>query len=71
MIADEGEFGKKIGGDILERKKTFLYLKALELLEGKKRDDFMFLYNSNGSTETKIKDIVNMYNDICVIIGLN
>lgn len=67
VIADEGEFGKKIGGDILERKKTFLYLKALELLEGKKRDDFMFLYNSNGSTETKIKDIVNMYNDICVI----
>ena len=67
VIADEGEFGKKIGGDILERKKTFLYLKALELLEGKKRDDFMFLYNSNRSTETKIKDIVNMYNDICVI----
>lgn len=67
VIADEGEFGKKIGGDILERKKTFLYLKALELLSGKERDDFMFLYNSNNGSETKIKDIVNLYNDICVI----
>jgi geranylgeranyl diphosphate synthase type II len=67
VIADEGEFGKKIGGDILERKKTFLYLKALEILEGKKRDDFMFLYNSPDSSDDKIKKIVKMYNEICVI----
>ena len=67
VIADEGEFGKKIGGDILERKKTFLYLKALEILEGKKRDDFMYLYNSPDSSDDKIKKIVKMYNEICVI----
>lgn len=67
VIADEGEFGKKIGGDILERKKTFLYLKALEILEGKKRDEFMFLYNSPDSSEDKIKKIVKMYSEICVI----
>jgi len=67
VIADEGEFGKKIGGDILERKKTFLYLKALEILDGKRRDDFMFLYNSPNSSEDKIKQIVKLYNEICVI----
>lgn len=66
VIADENEFGKKIGGDILEKKKTFLYLKALELLKGKDRDDFLFAYNSKGS-EKKIKDIIRQYNDICVI----
>lgn len=66
VIADENEFGKKIGGDILERKKTFLYLKALELLNGKERDDFMYSYNSNGN-ENKIKEIIKLYNDICVI----
>ena len=67
VIADEGEFGKKIGGDILERKKTFLYLKALEILDGKKRDDFMYMYNTNDNDENKIKKIVSLYNDICVI----
>ncbi|MBK9332609.1 MAG: polyprenyl synthetase family protein [Ignavibacteria bacterium] len=30
IIADESELGKKIGGDILERKKTFLLIKAAE-----------------------------------------
>jgi len=29
---DEATFGKRIGGDILQKKKTFLYLKSLELL---------------------------------------
>lgn len=66
VIADENEFGKKIGGDILEKKKTFLYLKALELLSGKERDDFMFVYNTDGH-ENKIKDIIKLYSEICVI----
>ncbi len=67
VIADEGEFGKKIGGDILERKKTFLYLRALEILEGKQRDDFMYMYNTNDNNDEKIKKIVSLYNEICVI----
>lgn len=32
LYADEAKFGKKIGSDIRENKKTYLYLKALELL---------------------------------------
>jgi geranylgeranyl diphosphate synthase type II len=30
VFGDEQRFGKKTGGDILENKKTFLYLKAFE-----------------------------------------
>lgn len=67
VIADEGEFGKKIGGDILERKKTFLYLKALEILNGSKKDEFLYLYNTAGEPDEKIKKVVNIYNDICVV----
>lgn len=71
VIADESEFGKKIGGDILERKKTYLYLRALEILEGKQKDDFMFTYNTGltgvQSGEDKIKKVISVYNDICVI----
>lgn len=32
LYADESKFGKKIGSDIRENKKTYLYIKALELL---------------------------------------
>ncbi len=69
VIADEGEFGKKIGGDILEKKKTFLYLRALEILNGKDKDDFLYLYNSdsNISVDEKIKKVIKTYNDICVV----
>jgi geranylgeranyl diphosphate synthase type II len=31
VYSDEGKFGKTTGGDIVANKKTFLYLKALEL----------------------------------------
>ncbi len=37
VYGDENTFGKKIGGDICENKKTFLYLKALELSDDKNR----------------------------------
>ncbi|MBS1518634.1 MAG: polyprenyl synthetase family protein [Bacteroidetes bacterium] len=33
ITADESEFGKKIGGDILERKKTYLLIKASETVK--------------------------------------
>ncbi len=32
LYGDESKFGKKIGSDIRENKKTYLYIKALELL---------------------------------------
>lgn len=39
VTAVESEFGKKIGGDILERKKTYLYVKSLEILSGDEKKD--------------------------------
>lgn len=67
VFADEGEFGKKIGGDILEKKKTYLYLKALEILKGKPRDEFLYLYNTDSPAEEKIKRVIGIYNDVCVV----
>lgn len=40
-------FGKKAGGDIERNKKTFLYLKAIELASEKDADHLRQLYNSN------------------------
>ena len=39
VYGDPEEFGKKIGNDIVTNKKTFLLIKALELSEGKTRED--------------------------------
>jgi geranylgeranyl diphosphate synthase type II len=45
VFADQDKFGKKIGGDIVSNKKTFLLLKALEI--------------SDDSTKTIIQDWIN------------
>ena len=38
VVADQRQFGKKIGGDIVEGKKTFLLLSALERARGKEKE---------------------------------
>jgi len=54
-FGDEIKFGKKIGGDILENKKTYLYLKAIEFLSEDKKNQLLGLYTINNSSEEKIK----------------
>ena len=54
-FGDEIKFGKKIGGDILENKKTYLYLKAIEFLSEDKKNQLLGLYTNNNSSEEKIK----------------
>ncbi len=50
VVADEKEFGKTIGGDIVEGKKTFLLLRSLGLTRGKERKDLMRVMNRNVAT---------------------
>jgi geranylgeranyl diphosphate synthase type II len=54
-FGDETKFGKKIGGDILENKKTYLYLKAIDFLSEDKKNQLMGLYANNNFFEEKIK----------------
>ena len=54
-FGDEIKFGKKIGGDILENKKTYLYLKAIEFLSEDKKNQLLELYANNNISEAKIK----------------
>jgi geranylgeranyl diphosphate synthase, type II len=51
-------FGKQVGGDIIENKKTYLYLKALEFSSEKDQHQLTQLFSSN-QTDPKTKiDIV-------------
>jgi len=59
---DKFKVGKQKGGDIIQQKKTYLYLKTVELLEGKAETDFLELYHNDGDDKvaavTKIFDTV-------------
>ncbi|MDZ4711378.1 MAG: polyprenyl synthetase family protein [bacterium] len=69
--ADETEFGKRIGGDIVEGKKTFLLLRALEKVkETSDRTKLMDIVKYNGLKEydeSKIMEIKNIYSKYGII----
>jgi Geranylgeranyl pyrophosphate synthase len=71
ITADEKEFGKKIGGDLVEGKKTYLLLKAMELVnkpEDKAKIDFII--GNNGlktRDEEAIGEIKRIYEEYGVI----
>lgn len=44
-FGDPKTFGKQVGGDIIENKKTYLYLKALEFANTDEKDYLLKLYN--------------------------
>lgn len=45
-FGDPETFGKQVGGDIIENKKTYLYIKCLENLEGEEKKLLLNLYAS-------------------------
>lgn len=55
-------FGKKIGGDILENKKTFLAIKALELLDTDNAEKLIQHFSQSQIETDKIKQVLELYN---------
>ncbi len=51
VYADEAVFGKAVGGDIKDNKKTFLYLKALELADETQREQLRTLFATTPEDE--------------------
>ena len=57
-------FGKQVGGDIIENKKTYLYLKALEFSSDEKQSELLQWYNSQAvNPEQKIKAVKQIFID--------
>jgi geranylgeranyl diphosphate synthase type II len=60
-------FGKQIGGDIIENKKTYLYLKCLELANTEDKEKLQFFYNLKlEDNSIKISEVTRIFeqNDI-------
>ncbi len=67
IMADEAEFGKKIGGDLIEGKKTFLFLKALEKAKGKNLKSFKDVIKNKGIREDQVDEYRELYKKLGVI----
>ena len=64
-FGDEKVFGKKTGKDILSNKKTFLYLKALEIAGDRDRKQLVDFYSSkNHNKEQKIESVKNIFRNL-------
>ncbi len=62
-FGDPEKFGKKTGGDIAQNKKTFLYLKALEVADLETKSALISCFNSSGIDEaTKIRGVIGLFN---------
>ena len=61
-FGDSNHFGKKIGGDIIDRKKTFLYIKALQKAQEKDKEFLFNLYEKPASdTRKQIDEVMTIY----------
>ncbi|GGC83286.1 isoprenyl synthetase [Flavobacterium lutivivi] len=57
-------FGKQVGGDIIENKKTYLYLKAMEFAKPEEKEQLLHLFSiqPNDNTE-KINSVKEIFNN--------
>lgn len=56
-------FGKQVGGDIIENKKTYLYLKAMEFSNADEKEQLTHLFSIQPSDNTdKIESVKSIFN---------
>ncbi|MFK5958344.1 MAG: polyprenyl synthetase family protein [Lutibacter sp.] len=60
-FGDVAVFGKQIGGDIAENKKTFLYLKALEVCKENDKKKLLDFYTTNLNSKNKIEEVTQLF----------
>ena len=57
----EEDFGKQKAGDIIENKKTWLYLKALSVSNNKDKNSLLSLYKSKNKTNEKVTKVIDIF----------
>jgi geranylgeranyl diphosphate synthase type II len=59
---DPATFGKEIGGDIMNNKKTFLLINAMQLAQGNDADELrQWLNDSNATRDDKVTGVTALY----------
>ena len=67
IYGDEKEFGKKVGIDLIEGKKTYLFLKALEKAKGKDKELLKDVIRKQGIKKNQVGKYRNLYSKLGVI----
>ena len=61
-FGDPATFGKQVGGDIIENKKTYLYLKAQEFSSAEQREELMHLFSIHPmDTTDKVESVKKVF----------
>lgn len=62
-FGDPKTFGKQVGGDIIENKKTYLYLKAVEFASVEQKEQLLHLFSIHPTNNIdKIESVTNIFN---------
>jgi len=67
IIADENKFGKRIGSDLIEGKRTYLFIKALEKARGEDRKLLSKVVDNKGIRINQVKKYKELYERLEVI----
>ncbi len=67
IIGDVKDFGKNVGGDLVEGKKTFLFLKALELAKGDDKKELLKVVANNGIRKNQINKYKKLYKKLNIL----
>ena len=67
ILADEKELGKPTGGDLVEGKKTYLFLKALEKAEGKNKKMLLDMIKNKGIAKCDVEKYKELYRELGII----
>ena len=63
-FGDPATFGKQVGGDIIENKKTFLFLKAMEFSNATLQARLLYLFTEyTDNVEAKIEEVKQIFNE--------
>ncbi len=67
-FGEASSVGKRIGGDIIQNKKTYLYLKALELADDHQKVELSNLYDTNTLWDEnyKIERVIKIFESVVV-----
>ena len=63
---NQATFGKPIGQDIRDNKKTYMILKALELSPSSDRETIKAIYDNPHHNEKSVSEVINLYDRLCV-----
>jgi len=61
VVADEKQFGKTIGGDIVEGKKTFLLITALQRAKGEEKRLLQRIVHEGGISKSKVNRVRQIF----------